>query len=297
MIRVLHLSDVHVDVPLAALPWREMMNKRLFGAANLVLRRHPHFADARHKLAALASFATQRHVDLVICTGDYTALGTEPELLAARKAVDALTHAPLGYVTVPGNHDLYMPDTLQDSRFERHFGEFLVSDLPDLCSDGPWPVVKLCGDSIAVIAVNSARPNPEVWRSNGYIPEVQLTALGRVLDDPRLRGRFIFVATHYAPRRADGSRDKPLHGLDNADALLATCARIERGAVLHGHIHWRFHLQLAPLRARIFGSGSTTCSGREGFWLFEVDDTETRATPGGWADGGYRLEPAETVTF
>jgi 3',5'-cyclic AMP phosphodiesterase CpdA len=295
--RVLHLSDVHVDVPLTEMPFRELLNKRLLGAANLVLRRHAHFADARAKLLALAAFAERERIDLVVCTGDYTALGTGPELAAARAAIEPLTHARLGFVTLPGNHDLYMPDAVADGRFEKHFGEFLKSDLSDVSVDGPWPVVKLCGDSVAVICVNSARPNPQFWRSSGRIPQAQLDALARLVEDPRLKDRFVFVATHYAMRRADGSHDRPLHGLENADDLLAICARIPRGALLHGHIHWRFHLQLAELRARIFGSGSTTCAGREGFWVFEVEADQTRAIPGGWGDGDYRLSPADAVVF
>ena len=31
--RVLHVSDVHVTVALTAMPWRDMVNKRLLGAA------------------------------------------------------------------------------------------------------------------------------------------------------------------------------------------------------------------------------------------------------------------------
>src|ERR1041385_5879231 len=52
--RVLHFSDVHVGVPLSALPLRDMLGKRLLGAANLVLRRQRLFRDAREKLGALA---------------------------------------------------------------------------------------------------------------------------------------------------------------------------------------------------------------------------------------------------
>jgi 3',5'-cyclic AMP phosphodiesterase CpdA len=297
VIRVLHLSDVHVDVPLSSMPWRQMWNKRLIGGANLVLRRRAHFVDAREKLAQLARFAREQAVDLVICTGDYTALGTEPELAAAREAIDELTRFPLGFVTVPGNHDIYLPHVVADGSFERHFGSLLSTDMPEACVDGPWPIVRFIGDDIAVLAVNSARPNPQVWRSSGRIPDAQIEALARLCDDPKLQRRFVFVATHYAPRRADGSPDKPLHGLENADALLVACAKLPRAALLHGHIHWRFSLQLPDQPMRVFGSGSTTCSGREGFWVFELEAGRIRALPGTYRDGAYVLEPGSAVAY
>jgi 3',5'-cyclic AMP phosphodiesterase CpdA len=288
--RILHLSDVHVTVPLSELPWSEMLNKRLLGAANLVLRRGHHFAQAREKLEALALLAAEQQVDLVICTGDYTALGTDPELAAARRAILPLTSRAYGFVTVPGNHDLYMPDTLRDRRFERHFGDLLRSDLPDACVDGPWPIVRLISEDVAVIAVNSARPNPQPWRSSGLIPQRQLDALSQLCRDPRLAGRFVFVITHYAPRRADGSHDHPAHGLVNADAFLRACGALSRGALLHGHIHGRFQLQVPELPIPIFGAGSTTCAGREGLWVFDVHADRASAQPGHWNGERYVLD-------
>jgi hypothetical protein len=294
--RVLHLSDVHVTIPLRQLPWRQMLNKRFIGAANLVLRRGRHFSQARQKLEALASFCAEQQVDLVIATGDYTALGTDPELAAARSAIDCLTHQPLGFVTVPGNHDVYLHDVVRERRFERHFGDLMHSDLPERCVDGLWPLVRLYDEPIAVIAVNSARPNPAPWRSSGAIPASQLAALNALTRDPRLQDRFVFVITHYAPRRADASPDTPGHGLDNADAFLDACRGLRRGAILHGHIHRRFQLALPELALRIFGAGSTTCDGREGLWLFDVDGSRSSAQPGRWLDGRYQLEPTH-VSF
>jgi len=295
--RILHLSDVHVTVPLGAMPWRQMLNKRLLGAANLVLRRGQQFARAQEKLAALGQFADEQQVDLVICTGDYTALGTEPELAAARRAIDPLTGRRYGYVTVPGNHDLYMPDGVRDRRFERHFAELLRSDLPEACVDGPWPSVRLVGDEIAVLAVNSARANPQPWRSNGVIPDVQLRALHALCADPRIADRFVFVITHYAPRRADGTHDRPAHGLNNSDAFLSACQGLKRGAILHGHIHQRFQLALPGLPLRIFGAGSTTSDGREGFWLFDVNAERASALPGRWADHRYVVASDGAIAF
>ena len=226
----------------------------------------------------------------MIATGDYTALGTDPELAAARSAIDCLTHRPQGFVTVPGNHDLYLHDVVQERRFERHFGDLMHSDLPEQCVDGLWPLVRLYDEPLAVIAVNSARPNPAPWRSSGAIPDAQLSALSSLCRDPRLQDRFVFVITHYAPRRADATPDSPAHGLDNADAFLDACRGLRRGAILHGHIHRRFQLALPQLPLRIFGAGSTTCDGREGLWLFDVDGERSSAQPGRWLDGRYQLE-------
>ena len=58
--------------------------KRLLGGANMLLRRRRLFAKARPKLAALARFADREHIDVALCTGDYTGLGTMPELEQAR---------------------------------------------------------------------------------------------------------------------------------------------------------------------------------------------------------------------
>jgi len=288
--RILHFSDVHVQVPVAQMPAGDLFGKRLLGAANLVLRRERLFRDAPRKLQALADLAHATGVDFTICTGDFTALGTEPELIAARSAIAPLTRAPLGFVTVPGNHDLYLPDTIADRRFERHFGDLLGTDRPDLTVDGTWPIVRMCGSLVAVIAVNSARPNPHPFRSSGEIPSAQLAALERILLLPEIAERFVFVITHYAPRRKDGTADTAHHGLDNADELLRACSRARRGALLHGHIHWGYHLQLPGGGLPIFGAGSATHAGRESFWVFDVEADRAVAIAGSWDGDRYVLD-------
>ena len=162
-IRVLHVSDIHVDVPLRHVPLGGWAGKRLMGGANLVLRRGKHFRRVREKVKVLDRFWREAGVDLVLCTGDYTVLGTEAELAAAREVIAPLTEAPLGFVTVPGNHDVYVPDAV--GRFERFFGDLLETDLPDLKTDGDWPIVRLVGDTVAVVAVNSARPRSSIRKA------------------------------------------------------------------------------------------------------------------------------------
>ena len=286
-IRVLHLSDVHVDVPLGQLPLGSWLSKRLLGGANLALRRGRHFKQVREKLQALDTFRRASEVDLVICTGDYTVLGTDVELAAARDVIQPLTGAPLGFVTVPGNHDVYVPDAL--GGFERFFGDLLSTDMPEHQLESGWPRVRFISDTIAVVAVNSARPNPHPWRSSGRIPDPELDAFARIIRDPRVRERFVFVITHYAPRLADGRPDRFTHGLVNADVLLAHCADLPRGAILHGHVHRCYSVRVPHLAPTLFGAGSTTQDGREGLWLFDIGPAEGIARQGTWGGEGYVL--------
>lgn len=288
--RILHFSDVHVDVPASAIPMRDWLGKRLVGGLNHALRRRPHFAQAREKLAALARFAEQESVDLALGTGDFTVLGTEPELIAAAAAVSPLASRPCGLVVLPGNHDLYLPDGVLEGRFGKHFDAWMTSDCPDLGADEGWPLVRLF-PGCALVSVASARPNPEPWRSSGRVPDAQLAGLRRVLVDPRLNDRFVIVATHYAPRKENGQPDSELHGLENADALFDALSSMKYGCLVHGHIHRRYRLELAGVRPSILCAGSTTQSGREGLWMIDVDGpASATATPGRWGGDGYVLD-------
>ena len=286
--RILHFSDIHIATPWVEVPWQKWIGKRSLAFVNLLAGRARRFAESRAKLAALDRFRREQRVDLVLFTGDYTALGLEAELAAARLVVEPLMAAPLGFVNVPGNHDLYLYDSLRGRWFERHFGDTLRSDLR-VGPDDPWPLVRLVEPDVAVIALNGARPNPPPWRSSGRVPAAQLAALRELLHDGRLAGRFTFVLSHYPPLLADGSRDRPRHRLVNDEELLAACAGLERGAILSGHVHHRYSLRLAG-GGWLFCSGSTTLAGREGLWVFDVAGRAVRATPGGWSNGGYALD-------
>lgn len=298
MIRILHFSDAHVQVPLWQMPMLSFLGKRFLGAANLRLKRGKFFHRAPEKLAALARFSASSAIDMAVFTGDCTALGTEPEYRAARSALSGFSSFPLGFLVIPGNHDLYLPEVLDDGRFDRYFGEHLVSDIPELSVDGSWPIVRLVGDETALIAVNSAKPNPEPWRASGRVPQAQLRALSRVFEHDQIAKRFVFVVTHYGPRRNDGTPDTSLHGFENGEAFLEACAGLRWGAIVHGHIHWHYHLKLEKLAAPIFCAGSATFEGREGFWVYEVDRNRMRAFSGRWTGSQYELgaEPKIEIT-
>ena len=155
--------------------------------------------------------------------------------------------------------------------------------------------VRLVGDEVAVVAVNSARPNPQPWRSSGRIPPSQLEALPGVLADERVRHRFVFLVTHYAPRLRSGLPDTWRHGLVNADALLDACRDVSPGVLLFGHVHWRYTVRVDGVKPRLFCAGSATKKDVEGLWVFDVEAGHARATPGRWEGDRYVLEPGEAI--
>jgi 3',5'-cyclic AMP phosphodiesterase CpdA len=276
-------------------PLSDWLSKRITGAANLLFRRRRQFRSVRFKLEKLSQLTHEQAVDFVLCTGDYTLFGTDPELRDARLAIQPLVEASRGFITVPGNHDLYTHRVVREERFPRHFGDLMQSDDPELAVGGPWPIVRWLGEAAVVIAVNSSRPHRLPWRSSGRISETELEALNELLEIPRVRDRFVFVMTHHAPLLANGRPDRRHRRLHNADEFLTVCSKIERGAVLFGHVHHCYRLTLSELRAPLFNAGSATVSLHEGLWMFDVNEDTVQVRRGRWSGDHYSLEPSETL--
>ena len=288
--RILHVSDVHIDAGLERAPTSELLNKRLVGLGNLWLRRRRLYRDALAKVESLARAADGWSIDLVIATGDFTSLGTAAELEVAERAMRPLLDRPLGAVCLPGNHDVYVEDGAA-ARFEAAFSAELRDDL----GGAAFPRVRLFGDTLAVVSFESARPNPELWLSSGRVPDAQLEALRALGESGRLAGRRVLFATHYAPFLADGRPDHARHGLENADALLAALAPFGAAMFLHGHVHRRYHVKVPQSSLSFFSAGSTTMSGHEGFWIYDADEAGVTATPGGFRGLVPELLPDQAV--
>jgi len=289
-LRVLHFSDIHVDIQIRHMQWKKWFSKRAIGAINLLRGRSKYFDNVEMKMEALVKFKEQNDIDIVINTGDYTALGLEQELKIAKELVSPLMLPPQRYITVPGNHDIYVHEGNSHYRFSEQFCSVLQNDLPEYCRGGHWPLVRLVDDDIAVVALNSSRPNILPWRSNGMIPVEQLDALDMILKDDRVRDRFIFVITHYAPKLANGDNDMKLHGLINADDLLSRCRDIRNGAILCGHVHRAYRVEVDEIGVPIFCAGSTTMQGYESGWVYEVYRGEVKASLLKWSGESYYIE-------
>lgn len=269
--RFLHCSDVHITgdyrtPSILKLGWR-----RIPALGELYLKgRYRNFQKAPDTVRQIMRDAERHRANHVIVSGDVTAYALEEEFDGARAALEPWVGDPQKCTVIPGNHDTYTPGALRDRRFERRFGHLLESDLPEVTREGPYPFVRLL-DGVAVIGLRSARMPLVPGMSFGVIGNRQLEGLDAALANPKLDGRAVLVVVHHAPFKANGKPDTVQHGLLDAKALFRR-VRGSRFAVLHGHVHHRFHHPATPERPHIFGAGSSTQAGREGYWLIDVKD-------------------------
>lgn len=270
--RFLHLSDVHVTQDYFKQPFRKLGWRRAIAMLELSIGgRAKKYENARETIARILDERTKHGVDHVILSGDLTAYATEWEFQQAKLAVGALIDQPSKFTIIPGNHDVYTPGAYDTRRFEKYFGHLLQSDLPEYTRDGPFPFVRLVGDEVAVVGLMSARVPPVPGLSFGVIGRKQLAALREIVTDERLKHRAVMVVVHHAPIAPSGRKDRFLHGLMDAD-LLFKIVHGPRFAVLHGHIHKRYHHQATDKRPHTFGAGSSTEEGHEGYWIIDVKD-------------------------
>ncbi|HVE84593.1 MAG TPA: metallophosphoesterase [Myxococcales bacterium] len=280
--RILHCSDVHVTLDYLKLPLLKLGWRRWIALGELWRGRARAYSEAGDTIRQIVRDFHSLGADHLIVSGDLTAYALPGEFEGARAALGDLASDPRRCTVIPGNHDVYTPGAYRDQRFERTFQPLLRSDLPEYQREGIWPMVRLWGEDVAIIGLKSARVPAVPGLSFGVIGRRQLGGLRDAVNDPRLSERAVVVVVHHAPLTRRGRRDKLHHGLADKDALFRI-ARGPRFAVLHGHIHQRYHHAATETRPHLFGAGSSTQRGREGYWLIEVER--------GRIAGGRMLEP------
>ena len=277
--RIAHFSDLHV-LALAGVSPRRFLNKRLSGYVNLRLKRsHIHLPAY---VRTIAREITRAGIDHVCITGDLTNLALDEEFLAARSLLeDELGLDPKNVSVVPGNHDLYTRGALRQKRFATYFAKYIESDLPELAVDigvGAFPYVKLRGPC-AIIGLSSAVPRlPFV--AAGKLGGAQLDALGRLLAHDEVRSRTPVVLVHHPAHNPRSRLKTLLEGLHDADDLSFRMSGIERGLILHGHLHRRQQRPLLTASGKVHVVGATSASLHHanaermaGFNLYDIDDS------------------------
>lgn len=274
MLRLAHLSDIHVTAPGCRWRPRDWFNKRMSAWVNLrVLGRGQRFAHADAILAALRADLCEQRVDHVIFSGDATALGFPEETARAAELLDVGAAGGLPGIAVPGNHDYTTHADFHGGHFEKHFAPWQRGQR---IGDATYPFAQRVGP-VWLIGVNSAKPNVLPWDASGGVGAAQLTRLETLLaqldEAPRI------LVTHYPVRLADGRRENFTHNLRDLDALVDTAKRHRVGLWLHGHRHHPYeHAAGAETPFAHICACSTTQRGAWSYRVYQIDGPHLTAT-------------------
>ena len=272
--KVVHFSDIHLRCGYDLLPALRFLGKRIVGLTNLKLfGREKLFLSADFVFTQLLEEIAAEAPDHVVATGDFTTMAFEREFEMVREKFQIMGWDGGHLSVVPGNHDYYTLGSETGERFESYFAPYIASDLPQHRVPGrPYPFVKLVGERLAIIGVNSAKANPLPWDSSGKIGTAQLRKLEEILGHPEVRGRFSILMTHYAPFRHTGAPDTRRHGILDCQAFLDLLRRHRPDLVVHGHIHHNYVIPQAIFPVPIACAGSATHAGREHYNVYTIDD-------------------------
>jgi 3',5'-cyclic AMP phosphodiesterase CpdA len=229
--RIAHATDIHWMCPPSL---HQLVGKRFLGALNLYLanRRH-HFSPAVQ--TALVDAVLASEPDLVLITGDLTALALPEEFELARRALQPLLDR-VPTLVLPGNHDVYSSEAVRAHYLADQFGPWM-----HLTPDG---LARLSLGDTQVIGLDPNRPH---LTASGVLPDAQLRALPAALAEVPPE-QFLVLALHYPVLDRRGEvYDGGWHGLRNARALISLLEASPRrpDLIVHGHLHHGFRATLS----------------------------------------------------
>lgn len=279
--RIAHVSDVHVEVPARSISVGSLLFRRSAGFVNLHFgpRRH-HFLGAAERLERTLEAIAATEPDLVVLTGDLTALGLQSEFDRARALLRPWLER-FEWLILPGNHDVYTVPDARRCLYEQAFGAYHRADVVEPGRRTPY--AQFVGDDLALVVCETARANRAFWDSRGEVAADELHALRRLLDDESVAQRQVFLLTHYAPYLPNGKRDHGWHGLRNLDAVFDVLRGHRIDLWLHGHIHHRYAMVDGETEFRVADPGSGTHDPRQGFNLYEGSPAT------GWSLTGFAV--------
>jgi 3',5'-cyclic AMP phosphodiesterase CpdA len=267
MVRLVHLSDIHLTVP--NLEWRreDWFNKRMAAWLNFrCLGRGMRFRHADQVLTRLMDDNAQRGIDHVIFSGDATALGFASELQHAAQALQVNTLAGLA---VPGNHDYCTIPAAASGNIERVFAPWQQGRR---IGQETYPFAQRVG-SIWLIGVNTATGNRWAWDAGGAAGATQRERLGQLLKELEPAPRIL--VTHYPICLKNGKVERRTHGLRDMRELVDVAAKGGVSLWLHGHRHGFYYLPRSPFAPfPVLCGGSSTQTGLWTHCEYTVDGNQ-----------------------
>lgn len=267
MIRLAHLSDVHVTSPTLEWQREDWFNKRMAAWFNFrwLGRRH-RFRHANEVLSQLVRELKERVIDHVIFSGDATALGFESEFKRAADILGMGEPPLLPGLAVPGNHDYCTRCAAESGIFERYFTPWQKGERED---GATYPFAQKVGP-VWLVGVNTSTGNRWAWDAGGAAGAEQRERLRRLLD--RLEPRPRILVTHYPVCLANGARERRSHGLRDLDELAALAHRGGVRLWVHGHRHDPYHVVKPALASfPVICAGSATQTGHWSYSEYHLD--------------------------
>ncbi|NPA94278.1 MAG: metallophosphoesterase [Thermodesulfobacteria bacterium] len=231
--RLLHLSDPHFFCP-EALSVKRLLNKRILGLANWLLKRGRRTSNEHLEL--LPPLISELGPKALCITGDLAHLGQAEEFQRAKTWLECLEkQAPVKIV--PGNHDIYLKECRNE--MVKSFGRFfsLNHDTPasNTQLETIFPQVDIV-DDIALIGVSTAYPSG-FYKATGRIGAKQLARLEELLESLSREGLFRVMLLHHPPVPGVVSKRK---ALEDHLPLMNLVRKKGVELVLFGHSHIRF---------------------------------------------------------
>ncbi len=219
---VAQITDIHFPVP-SAFRARDLLSKRITGAINLLVSSRRSFRP--HLLKSLLSHLRSIGVNHLVVTGDLVNLAYAEEYLRLRAQLEESGFSPDEVSLVPGNHDLYLPESLHQETFWENLGPYAWAAGPD-----DYPTVRMAGP-LEIIGLSTAIPT-HLGLAYGEIGEAQMTKLEALLKKKPVGLRMVLI--HHPPYPGP---DTWHDGLVDGSRLRRLFWKYGVDLILHGHEH------------------------------------------------------------
>lgn len=266
MFALAHISDLHLALRPRLV---DLAGKRGLGFINWVRGRR--FIHRVEVLDAVTQDLKAMAADHIAVTGDLVNLSLAVEYARARAWLDQLG-PPHDVTVIPGNHDIYVPQTRQGPA--AFWGEYMRGD-DAAAAGGTFPFVRRRG-AITLIALSTALPTGP-FMATGELGKQQLLRFAEVLK--QTRDSFRVVLIHHPPVSPP---ERYLRRLTDAAEFRQVLAEHGAELVLHGHDHRRSLVWLDGAGKTIPAVGVPSASARvphghensAGYNIYRIEGTE-----------------------
>jgi Icc protein len=223
------------------------------------------------------------NVDHLVATGDLTFSGEPREFERVAEMLRPFADERK-LTVVPGNHDVWTEESVETGRFLRAVGP----DGKGMRKAAPsYPHVVALGDDAVLVALDTARFGEDPWTTYGRLGSEQLRAARELVREHAKQGRAVVLAFHHhvvlPPERVESDARVARMPLADADQVVRLVAELPVAAVLHGHRHVAFRVDLpgasGPTPVLCAGSGSRVADEpvrRARAYVYEIDRSGVR---------------------